>query len=130
RISLQDSGMCLRGLRERPVCDLVAVGKAAALEQPRLRQAIDELGEEARLPDAGGPVERDELRRSLALDTPGDRSQDRQLLATADERRAQARDAHAGLLHCSERNPGCEWLALTLFFFQAEDGIRDRTARR
>ena len=53
-----------------------------------------------------------------------------ELLATADERRAQARDAHAGLLHRSERDPGCERLALTLRNDRGHVGIGDRTVRR
>ena len=81
---------------KRPVGDALAVGQAAADEHVRRREPLDELGEQARLPDPGGAEQGHELRRALALDAGRDGAQDGELLVPADERRGQPGDAARG----------------------------------
>src|SRR5581483_9718457 len=91
-VRLEDPGLRLDDLAERPVRHPLAVGKGAALApDDQLRVVLDDAGElvdEPALADPGHPGERDEL--GLAL-LPGAREggcQQVELALAADERRA------------------------------------------
>ena len=81
-------------LDQRPVGDVLAVGEAARAQHVgRVADVRDELGHEARLADAGGPEQREQMARALrdgVLEVAGEA---RQLSLAPDERRVEpARD--------------------------------------
>src|ERR671922_94050 len=91
RLALEDPGVRLEDLAERPERHAVAVGKAAALAPvDELRPRVDlreELVDEPALADARHADERDELRRALVLRTGKRADQQAELSLAADERR-------------------------------------------
>ena len=111
----------------------LAVREAATLDQARTGKPLDKLREQARLADAGGAEERDELWRAFALDASRDGTQDRKLLVSPDQRRAQAPDAawrRLLLARRGDRHPGRDGRALSLRLDWLVLAIRDRAARR
>ena len=86
-VGVEDLGVRLRRLGERPVRDPFPVGQAAPLEHPRARETGQELADEPRLPHACRAEERDELRHLLALAPSGDDLEQRKLFFAPDQRR-------------------------------------------
>ncbi len=134
RIVVEDAGVRLRHLGERPVGDALAVGQAAADQHVSRGEPLDELAEEARLADAGRAEQRDELRRALALDAGGDGAQHGELLVPPDERRDEPRDAawrgRRLLGRCVERDPRGKRLPLALRVEVLVPPILDRPGSR
>src|SRR5205823_1173037 len=129
RIGVEDARVSLRRLGERPERDPLAVREAAALDKTR-GKPLDELGEQARLANAGGAEEGDELRCALALGACRNRAEDCELLVSPDQRRAQAGDAAWFLFAGGYGYPGSDGRALSLRLQRLVLAIRDRAARR
>src|SRR6266540_63161 len=93
-VGLEDPGVALHHLDQRPEGDSLPVRERAALAPiDQLGIGVDhtaELGYEPRLPDAGNPHERDELRCALATRAGQSVSQEAELFAASDELRRPA----------------------------------------
>ncbi len=118
-VGLEDAGVRLDHLSERPEADAFAVGQRAALTpEDELRVALDrleELVDEPALADSRLADEGDELDRARAT-RPLERVEQRvELSAAADERRSHARrDVDADAAARLERLPGLDRLGLAL----------------
>ena len=107
RVAVQDSGLRLHDLRERPEADALAVRKRTTLppddQLAPLGDDLHRLEDEPRLADAGRAHEREELRRLLVQDSLDDLARGRRARGHGRpaEQRASARDvdpeARAGL---------------------------------
>ena len=106
RVGLEDPGLRLHDLAERPERDALAVGNATPLapaDQLALVLCVpEELADEPRLADAGDADEGDELRRVLLLHAPERSSAEARAHARA--RRAATSCARRGRLRTGRRN--------------------------
>ena len=123
-VALEDAGLGLDDLRERPEGHAVAVGEGAALspgdELDVLVDRPEELGDEPALADAGHADERDELWRALLAHARQRRDEQLELAAAADERRrCRLVDVDAETGAGRQRLPGADRVALPL----AEDRL-------
>ena len=90
RVVVGDAGRGLDHLRERPVRDALAVREAAAREDARALQAVDELAREAALADARLAEDREQVRAAVAHRSREGVREQLELRLAADERRARA----------------------------------------
>ena len=118
RVALEDPGLRLDHLGERPVADALAVGQRATLSPVgELRLLVDylpELVHEAALADPGHADERDELRRTLLARAGKSAGQQVELAAAADERRSGLPEVDAEAGACLLRLPDGDQLGLAL----------------
>ena len=135
RVRLEDPGVGLDDLAERPEGDAVAVREAAALAPVHELGAVvhpgPELREQARLADARLTGDRDELDLRLADHALEGVLQQAQLAAAADERCRRRRlgvDAEAARRR--KRVPGGNGIALALELERGKLLVADRLPRR
>ena len=79
-VGIENPGLGLRRLGERPIRDALPVRQAPPFQHSRAREPLEQLGEQPRLPDARLTEERHELRDVLACDPRRDRVEDGDLL--------------------------------------------------
>jgi hypothetical protein len=116
RVVLEDDGLGLEDLAERPQRDAVAVGEAAADDDLGLHlERGDQLAHEAALAHAGVPCDRGQVRRALVPDTGEEGAQDLELAVPAHHRRLKAGDAaRLGYLALALDDPCCDRIPLPL----------------
>ena len=108
-VGLEDPGLGLDDLPERPERDALAVGQAATVspgdEIGPVVESRAELGDEAALADPGLAHDRHELHRRLALRAQERLEQERLLVLAADERspRSRPRAARRGFLRLARQ---------------------------
>jgi hypothetical protein len=130
-VRLEDPCELFRRLGKGPVRDAVAVRNAPPPEQPRSRETIEELAQQARLADAGVAEDGDELRNPLPLHSGRERFEDRQLGTAADQRRRETRLRPAARLRRrAQRFPGRDVGPLSLRFERRYLPVGDDPLRR
>ena len=121
RVLLEDAGLGLEDLPQRPQRDSVAVGEAATLA-PRddLGIGVDDslqLEDEPALADARNPDERQELRRSLVTRSFERVPDDAELPLASDQLRARlVRNVDTEARSSSDGLPDGDWVGLALRF--------------
>jgi hypothetical protein len=131
-VALQDAGLRLHDLSERPEADALTVGQRAA-HPPRHSlpfpfECCEELGEQAALADPGHADERDHLGRALAARPVEQPAQELQLVATTDQR--SLRRLRLDPSPSPERLPDRDWLPLPLDRDRLRLPVVDRRPRR
>ena len=135
RVRLEDAGVRLHHLAQRPEADPLAVGQRPALapvdELGVVLDGLKQLVDEAALADPRLADERHQLDLAGAL-RPLERVEQRvELAAPADERRSHAaRDVDADARPCLHRLPGLDGLRLAFRLHGLGLAVVDRVARR
>src|SRR5207302_11151963 len=134
-VALEDPGLRLHDLAQRPHAAALAVGERASLAPPidvgiRIENG-EELGDEAALADAGNADERDELCRLLALASL-ERVREEEQLALAPDELAAMRllDVGAETRVCGDDLPHRDGLRLALRLDGRRLAIVDDVTRR
>ena len=135
RVRLEDAGVRLHHLAQRPETDPLAVRQRSALapvdELGVVLDGLEQLVDEAALADPRLTDERHQLDLAGAS-RPLERVEQRvELAAPADERRPHAaRDVHADACPCLHRLPGLDRLRLALRLHRLGLAVVDRFASR